>query len=183
MPCRTSYYPSCFRVGEPFTTWRKGGGGLCLPPSAVWPNFICEACTVRQFVNRELVSSDTQLTMSERMRLLDIISHWAKGTHDTNSSKIRVIQNFKQRFSVQILRPAPLQQHPMDHSISLMWCQQLYSLQHSSSKYDKDVAVPLAFNTIRALRSAASQYMTLDDISVYPSSYFTRDKQQVDPTL
>ena len=179
MPCGTSYHPSCFRVGEPFTSRRKGGEGLHLPPSAVWPNFICEACTVRQFVGRELVPSDTQLLMLQRMRLLDIISYWAKGTHATYSGKIRVIQEFERRFKVEILKPTFLEHPPLDRAIPLMWCQQLYSLQHSQSRYDKDVAVPLAFSTIRALRSAASQYMTLDALSACPSSYFTNSNKLV----
>ena len=179
VPCGTSYHLSCFRVGEPFTSRRKGGAGLCLPPSVVWPNFICEACTVRRFVNRELEASDTPLLMLERMRLLDIISYWAKGTHATYNSKIRVIHDFERRFGVQILKPTPLEHPPMDRSIPLMWCQQLYSLRHSTAKYDKDVAVPLAFSTIRALRSAAAQYMTLDSLSVHPSSYFNRDNKLI----
>jgi hypothetical protein len=45
---------TCVSVGAPFTSRRKGGAGLSFPKVTDWPNFVCEACTVREVLGREL---------------------------------------------------------------------------------------------------------------------------------
>jgi hypothetical protein len=41
-----------------------------------WPNFMCEACTVRAMLDRELTGpNDWKLLCFERMRVLDIVHY------------------------------------------------------------------------------------------------------------
>jgi hypothetical protein len=176
-PCRSAYHVQCFRVGPPFASRRKGGEGLCFPPVDDWPQFICEACTVRAVQNRELVGPyDIKLMMLERMRILDMVSYWSKGTHSSYQGKLRVIRDFEDSFGVSILRPTPLLSPPKGPEIALMWCQEAYSLRPSSKRFDRDVALNLAFTTVRQLRAAASQYLAWDMLVSQPEVFLTRDR-------
>jgi hypothetical protein len=77
-PCKTAHHPSCISVGFPFTSRRRNHAGLCFPPVSDWPNFICELCTVRSVLHRELTGpNDWQLLCLERMRLVDMAHSWA----------------------------------------------------------------------------------------------------------
>lgn len=168
-PCSTSYHLHCFRAGPPFATRRLRGEGLKLPPISDWPNFICEACTVRSVTGRELHRPmDDHLLLLERMRILDMLSYWGKATHSSYQQKLRVIRRFELRFRVQILRPTALSRPPSGPEIPLMWCQEAYSLRPSTKRYDQDVALTLSFGTIRQLRSAASQYFSWDMMVSHP---------------
>jgi hypothetical protein len=76
-PCCTRYHMRCFTVGVPFKTRLTRAGGLTIPPGMhKWPHFICEACTVRSLLARELSWSapDTAVLMLERMRILDMFT-------------------------------------------------------------------------------------------------------------
>jgi len=78
LPCGTTYHPRCIVVGEPFNTRLGAQKGLSFPPVEITPNFICEACTVRAMLGRELIkgSRDTALLMLERMRIIDQACSW-----------------------------------------------------------------------------------------------------------
>ncbi|CAJ1934806.1 unnamed protein product [Cylindrotheca closterium] len=115
--------------------------------------------------------------MLERVRLLDIISSWAKGTHVTYKSKLKVIHDFEKEFALTVLRPSNLMEPPSGPDISLMWCQEWYSLRHSTRKYDKDVQTPISFNSVRALRSAASQWFALESLNTPQNAYMSQDKK------
>ena len=67
-PCNTRYHLSCIRVGAPFRTRLRDNGGLSMPPLPDFPNFICELCTVRSVLDRELHigGPDTVLLAYER---------------------------------------------------------------------------------------------------------------------
>ena len=70
-PCKSVYHPLCIRAGLPFSSRRKNSGGLTFPDVVVWPTFVCEACTVRAVLDRELTGADDwKLMCFERMRLL-----------------------------------------------------------------------------------------------------------------
>jgi hypothetical protein len=180
-PCRSAYHTGCFTAGPPFSTRRQGGAGLRLPSISDWPNFICEACTVRRVTGRELQRPmDDLLLMLERMRLLDMISYWGKHTHATYQGKLKIIRRFESKFQLQILRPSPLLRPPTGPEIPLMWCQEAYSLRPSTKRFDKDVALTLTFGTIRQLRSAASQYFAWDMMIAHPTSVvLTKDRRLV----
>ena len=180
-PCGTVYHPECFRAGEPFTTRRLRNEGLSFPKQATWPNFVCEACTVRKYLRRELFTlHDGFLLMLERVRLLDIISSWAKGTHASYKSKLNVIKQFEDLFGLTVLTPSEITTPKSGPEVPLMWCQEWYSLRQSTRKYDKNVQVPISFSTIRALRSAASQWLALDSLnSSATGSFMNSDKKVI----
>jgi hypothetical protein len=74
------------------------------PDILVWPSFVCEACTVRSVLDRELVGADDwRLMCFERMRLLDMAHCWAEGTHKVYQSKIRFLRRFEATFGVKVL--------------------------------------------------------------------------------
>ncbi|CAJ1946038.1 unnamed protein product [Cylindrotheca closterium] len=117
--CGSTYHRDCFRAGEPFKTRRLRDEGLTFPRHATWPNFVCEACTVRQYLQRELVrADDLLLLMLERVRMLDIISSWAKGTHASYKSKLSIIRQFETNFAIQVLQPTALLEPPSGPDIS-----------------------------------------------------------------
>ena len=82
MPCWGAYHSSCIAVGAPFTTRRNDNAGLVFPNVEFWPNFVCEVCTVRSVLGRELTSpGDRQLLVLERIRMIDIACSWSSNTH------------------------------------------------------------------------------------------------------
>jgi hypothetical protein len=56
--------------------------GLVLPWEIPIPHYICELCTVRTQLRRELehTAQDTMLLMLERMRQIDFMSVWKRPT-------------------------------------------------------------------------------------------------------
>lgn len=165
VPCHTSYHLKCFRAGVPFRTRLPKDGGLCLPANlTVLPNFICECCTVRAVLGRELNHGpeDTALLMLERLRLLDMIHNWAPGTHQGYQGKLNVIHQFERTFGCQVLARTTLDQPPTSPAIPTMWAQQHYSIQPTSWSRSADSGSAVTFATVRGLRSAVSQYYTWD---------------------
>jgi hypothetical protein len=136
----------CYRAGFPFKTRLLANGGLNIPSGIhEWPHFICEACTVRSVVDRELSWSaqDTALLMFERVRTLDMLHKWAPGTHRTYHSKIRVFRGFERDLGVLVLPLTPLLRPPNGPSIPLMWAQERYSLYPARWKRAGNVMLPL----------------------------------------
>ena len=80
----------------------------------MWPNFICEACTVRAVLLRELTGHDDwKLLCFERMRILDMAHYWASGTLAAYGSKLRILATFESHFdNLSIFRPTPLAPPP-----------------------------------------------------------------------
>ena len=73
IPCGTSYHTRCIKVGSPFHSRQKNNQGLAFPTVRFLANFICEACAVRSFTNREILTTkDLYLMKLERMRLIDM---------------------------------------------------------------------------------------------------------------
>jgi hypothetical protein len=177
-PCRTEYHPHCLRVGQPFYTRRVQSGGLSFPHVRTWPNFICEACTVRAILDRELTDpADWRLLCLERMRVLDMSHAWAKDTHKLYQGKLAAISCFAEDYGVPLLRPQALLRPPTSANIPLMWMQESYSLRPGSTRRDDpDAMAFVAFSTMRQLRAAASQYFAWDTMLQYPDqAYETRE--------
>ena len=70
------YHAKCIKLGAPFKTrhFGKGAKGLQYPPCATNLTLICELCTVRTHLGRELdpyLDSDNTLLGLERMRMID----------------------------------------------------------------------------------------------------------------
>jgi hypothetical protein len=93
---------------------------------AAYAHFICEACTVRSVLGRELslYPADTVLVMLERARFIDLTNHWARGTLKTYQSKFNIISEFARDLRVPVLTPTPLTYPPNGEAFPLMWAQE-----------------------------------------------------------
>lgn len=130
-----------------------------------WANFICEKCTVRSVLNRELdYANDWRLMCFERMRILDMAHSWSTGTHDQYQRKLTALRRFERQFGVPVLVRSQLKRPPYGPEVTLAWAQEQYSLRPGIG--DSKVT----FGTIRQLRSAASQFFTWDMMVTHPGS-------------
>jgi hypothetical protein len=121
-----------------------------------WANFVCEACTVRSVVDRELGAlGDKELLLLERMRIIDIAHSWSPGTHVQYQSKLGYLRLFERRHpGLHILSALAPPRPPSGPVIPLMWAEEAYSLKQSNRRGDARVT----YGTIRQLRAAASQF-------------------------
>jgi hypothetical protein len=179
--CQTAYHPPCISVGPPFTTRRKNGLGLTFPNVREWPTFICEACTVRAVLGRELTGPDDwKLLCFERMRVLDMAHYWADGTHKTYQDRLKVIRNFESAFGFSILQSTPLLSPPAGPDIPIQWCQESYSLRRGSERRQNGTSeLTLAFSTVRSLRSAVSQFLAWDMMVAHPSATYMDERKRI----
>ena len=117
-------------MGAPFRTRLREDGGLAMPPLPDFPNFICELCTVRSVLDRELYfrGRDSLLLAYERIRMIDTVNSWAAGTHKAYQSKLRVIREFEANFQMNVLVNTPVERPPSSRAIALMWVQQHYAV-------------------------------------------------------
>ena len=152
-PCGTGYHTACLMVGPPFHTRRKNNLGLSFPAVSDWPNFICEACTVRSVTKREITyKTDLTLLRLERMRLIDMSWYWAKGSYTTYGSKLRSIRDFEANFEVAILTGSVLSAPPCSPDIPLMWCIEANSTRLTTNKsHGAGISDHISFGTIHQL--------------------------------
>jgi len=163
LPCGTAYHFGCIAVGEPFRTRLAKEKGLSYPPVDIVPNFICEACTVRAVLGRELTKSsrDRVLLMLERMRIIDQACAWDPKTLAGYQSHLRRIRRFELDYGVTSLVPTTLIRPANTPAIPLMWTQQQYALE-TPRKTHATTGERVMYNTSRNLRCAASQFYTWD---------------------
>ena len=174
-PCHVSYHAECLRVGPPFTSRLKRGQGLSFPKVRHWGTFICELCTVRGVLARELrCAADIDLLRFKRMRLIDMANAWASGTHTQYQQKLSIIRQFEHDYRFSVLSPLPLDRPPASIDIPLMWIQESYSLRPSPKR---DGTISMA--TVRHLRSAASQFLGWEMMINFPTSTFLDQQQRV----
>ena len=98
-PCNVLYHASCIKVGAPFRSrhFGKGTNGLQYPPCGTNLPFICELCTTRTHLGRELdphSSTDMTLLILERMRMIDAAHAWAPRTLENACRTLRKIDKF-----------------------------------------------------------------------------------------
>jgi hypothetical protein len=168
-PCGTRYHPGCIQLGAPFSTRLKNRGGLQFPSNIqCLGNFVCEACTVRAVLQRELryESNDLALLALERARLIDMLNSWSEGTHARYQCHLRYVAQFEAEFGVSILSPTLLHCPPHSAAIPTMWAQQRYALQPSPNA--RRHGESLAFGTVRGIRSAVGQFYQWDWHVAYP---------------
>ena len=181
--CGIAYHPTCIRVGEPFRSRHKDDTGLRYPAAAALPGFVCEACTVRAILGRELTHTpdDRHLLCLERMQLIDAAHSWAPSTVQVYHSGIRRIQRFEQRHRVVALPKPHLVSPPISSAIPLMWSLQDYALQQPRGAHPSS-GDRMKYNTVRALRSAASFYYEGLMLLQHPASAL-RDSHSNRPRL
>ena len=146
-----------------------------------WPNFVCESCTVRATLDRELNSTlDLHLLRLERMSLIDKAWYLAEGTHRSYQVKLDQIVRFEHTYGVPILRPSKLTRPATGPDVPLMWCQEAYSIKPSTLKRNADADLTLSFTTIRQFRAALGHYQLFDMATSNPTgAYFNRSRQVV----
>jgi hypothetical protein len=89
-----------------------------------------------------------------------------------------IIKTFGHNYGFQILKPTPLVRPPSGPEIPLMWCQEAYSLRTGHSRRtDCEPGLPLAFSTVRSLRSAVSQFFAWDMMVSQPAAYMDDRKR------
>jgi hypothetical protein len=190
IPCRTRYHETCFKVTKPFLSRMAKEQGLRIPVGfgEMIPAFICECCTVRAVLKRELKTHhrDMLLLMLERMRIVDMAHNWAQGTVTTYRSKIKLIRRFESIFGCSILQTPTLTRPPANTAIPLMWAQQHYSLQPKSWTRSTKILDPdenrVSFNTLRGMRSAASLYGTWHSMIEHPGAVI-RERDSMRPLV
>jgi len=165
-------------VGEPFRTRLAKDKGLSFPKVTIVPNFVCEACTVRAVLRRELMrtTQDRALLMLERMRMIDLACAWDPKTLTSYQAYLRRIKRFEQGYGVTALVATRLERPPVSPSIPLMWIQQQYALETPRNTHAVS-GERITYGTARAVRSAASQYYTWDLQIAYPGRAM-RDSQR-----
>jgi hypothetical protein len=111
--------------------------------------FICEACTVKSVLGRELTwtSGDMQLLMLERMRLIDMAQSWASSTFQGTAIYLGRLSNFGQKYGIDFFPKAPITQPPWSAVIPLLWGVLEYTLQ----MYRK-TGEGIKYNTARSLQ-------------------------------
>ena len=95
VPCGVVYHHGCQRVGHPFHTRLREQAGQAFPSMEYVPNYMCEACTGRAVLGRELGESDEDVSilLLERMRMIDIANRWAQCTISHYTYVIRRIRS------------------------------------------------------------------------------------------
>jgi hypothetical protein len=99
-PCGNQYHPECIQVEKTFKTRLvRDTLGLQYPPAMTHFPFICEACTFRAVLRREVTwtSGDIQLVMLERMRLIDMAHAWDSSTIQGAERYLGQLNNFGQQ--------------------------------------------------------------------------------------
>ena len=139
--CEVIYHPQCIRVGSPFRTrhYGKGTRGTQYPPSATILPFICELCTTRTHLQRELdpnCQQDALLLMLERMRMIDTAHAWDHKTVQNMCNTLKGVDQFFQNFSLppihRQLDLSPLKHPPLDIAIPLFWSMEHYTTAPST---------------------------------------------------
>jgi hypothetical protein len=133
---------------------------MAFPRVAHWPSFICECCTVRSVLDRELgAQGDLWLLKLERMRLLDVAHAWTGGTYRTYKGKLNYLARFQLSHpGIRLLGVEGGSKPPSGRSIPLMWAELDYSVRGAVKG---DHTQGIAFGTVRQLRSAAAHHWGL----------------------
>jgi hypothetical protein len=139
---------------------------------------VCEACTVRSVLQRELTDpSDVRLLALERMRILDMAHSWARQTHSAYQGKLRLLHGVASALGVPLYSPSPLPHPRSGVDITLMWCQEAYSLQQGASRLGPNN--PVSFGSIRQLRSALSHLLAWDNAHAPSPGYLDKGKRLI----
>jgi hypothetical protein len=133
---------------------------------------MCEACTVRAILGRELTwtSGDMQILMLDRMRLIDMAHAWALSTLQGTTRYLGRLSNFGQRYGIELFPKSPITQPPRPAVIPLLWGVLEYTLQTS-----RKMREGIKYNTARSFQSAASAYHLWEKMLQFPGHMY-RDR-------
>ena len=182
-PCNVRYHAACITIGLPFRTRHFGRGtkGIQFPPCATNLPFICELCTVRTHLGREVdpyISSDTLLLSLERMRMIDAAHYWAPRTLENACRTLRRVEKFFLTYRLptihQQMQLPSLQHPPKDISIPIFWSMEHYTTFPSSKR-----EAPPTWNTGRSQRSALSVYSAWHAAFCSPTNSYKDNENRV----
>jgi hypothetical protein len=167
-----TYHRDCVKAGPPFVTRLEKEKGPILP-FVKRPHFVCEMCTVRAELGRELrrTDGDIQLLMFERMRMIDSLNWWQQTTLKQYGPHLQYLERFGKHYGVGTLVASTLKRPPVSPSTPIMWALLNYSLRTNRE------GNRIKHNTVRAIKSAASIYYTLDMQMAFPRQVL-RDSQR-----
>jgi hypothetical protein len=134
---------------------------------------VCELCTVRAELHRELrrTDKDIHLLMFERMRMIDSMNWWQHRTLQQYGPHLKYLCQFDHYYEVKTLDPSVLVRPPITPAIPIMWALLNYSLRNNKE------GERIKHNTVRGIKSAASLYYSLDMQMAHPRQVL-RDGQQ-----
>ena len=170
-PCGVRYHDRCIRLGLPFTTRLPAGKGLQYPPAMAGLPFVCELCTVRANLRRELSPDpkDMALLALERMRIVDLAHFWARSSLSKNLLGLRTFAHFQEQFGLpkDVLGVAA-STPPVDVSIPVFWAMQHKAIQPSKTARSGRVS----FNALRGIRTSISAYNKFTKALLSPTDVF-----------
>ena len=156
-PCRVTYHKNCIRAGPPFRSRHPGDKGLCFPHLERIPVFICEACSVRNVLRRELrpTRRDLSLLGLERMRMIDTVNSLAQRTLTQYQSYLRKITQFETLFGCKVVSCPKLPEPPGRDILPTLWCQEWYAVRKPTrGRYARSADRQVTFGSARGIRSA-----------------------------
>ena len=180
-PCGITYHIDCIRVGEPFRSRLPGQQGLTFPDMGCLPVFVCEACSVRSVLMRELRTTDCDLTLMklERMRMIDTACRWAKSTMANFRSHFRRIREFESIFGCKVLKPPELSAPPDSRALPALWCQQWHAIRKPTRGRRAKVSDQLTFGSARGIRSTIGLFYLYDMLVRHPGTVLASDHNNI----
>ena len=183
------YHSTCIKVGNPFRTrhYGKGTKGLQYPPRATNYPFICELCTTRTQLGRELDnlnSADTTLLMLERMRMIDTAHANSVNTLSQYRAVLAKMDKFFTQSSLPMLHQQmnlPVIDHPPQSlAITMFWSMAFHTTVPSVNSH----GTTPSWNTTRLQRSALSFYRSWWASVCNPENIFVDNRRLLsDPML
>ena len=179
-PCQIRYHIGCVRSGPPFRSrHRDPSQGLSFNQEFADFPFVCEYCTVRANLGRDLNAThlDMQLLMLERMRMIDCSNAWSPGTSRSVASNLRQLRRFAGRFGIpwntlhfqeQITAP------PRGPSMLVLWTMEWHTLQTTG----KEPGERVRYNSARHLWSALHSRLAWEG-TLLPEGLAFREKDRL----
>jgi hypothetical protein len=142
--------------------------------------FVCESCTVRAALGRELtgVGRDRELLALERMRMIDAAHSWALSTAEKTARGLRHIALFCDDHDLPDPFCGSLPRPPMSPGLPILWAMEKYTLMESLKPGDGPPSL-VTFNSARYLRSAASAFFAWHLSLSHPASVWRNRERQV----
>ena len=183
-PCKVIYHEGCIKVGPPFRSRHFGKGtlGLQYPPCATNLPFICELCTTRAQIGRELdplSPADMTLLLLERMRMIDAAHAWAPRTLQNACRTLRRTNKFFTSYGLpsihdQLQLPS-LPHPPVDLAIPMFWSM----IHHTTYPSTRSHGPAPSWNTARSQRSALSLYSAWTAAFCFPHNSYKDGEDRV----
>jgi hypothetical protein len=165
--------------GAPFTTRLfYHTKGLGYPPQLTSFPFICEGCTVRVLLRRELIicPTDIYLLKLERVRMFDMAYAWIHGTHGALTYYLRCLVTFSDKYGVPTLLNTPLIKPPAIPVIPIQWTVSAYTLQQY-----KRTKNTITYNSARALQSKADDFKSWTLALAHPDTMYKSPNNRMSP--